>query len=220
MTERLVKAAESKCFVEKGKRKLEDTTAGAELKERFEARQKKSKVEFEEWEKSARPLLDGGEGKTSVGNGRSVAKGNQRRKKGRRRRHPSRDERRAKQLERRDGDGLDVVREHVNRRPIGEHQHQKQQQQHAHVNGRGATGIGAGCHVNGPDERRQQLQRGHVNGQRGGHVNGPREGGVIGEEHDVVVGNQLTAQQQEESRQVNNDKVLTSKSHATPALAR
>jgi len=61
--------------VKTSKRKLEDTTAAAELKERFEALQKRSKVEFDEWEKSPRPLLDGGEGKIGYGGMQCVVSG-------------------------------------------------------------------------------------------------------------------------------------------------
>ena len=75
LSERLVKAAANKCYVKTSKRKLEDTTAGAELKERFEALQKRSKVEFDEWEKSPRPLLDGGEGKIGYGGTQCVVSG-------------------------------------------------------------------------------------------------------------------------------------------------
>ena len=68
--------------METGKRKLEDMAARAELKERVEALQKMSKVEFDEWGKTARPLLDGGEGKIGHGGPRRVVIGIEHNKRG------------------------------------------------------------------------------------------------------------------------------------------
>ena len=162
----VLRLAENKCYVETGKRMLENTTAGADLKEWFEALQKRSKVEFDEWEKSARPLLDGGEGKIGHGGMRCVVSGAGQAKWGKRWQKPGRKVRKVWQRDQRGGDGPGVVHEHVNRRPG------REQQQGNHGRGRGTMGTGAGNQAGKPGEAKQHQKPGQPTNRGEGHVNG------------------------------------------------
>ena len=64
MGEWLVAESMRKCEVETGKPKLEETRTWKELEERREQMAKEEKLLMDEWKKSKRPLLDGGQGKS------------------------------------------------------------------------------------------------------------------------------------------------------------